>query len=138
MGSLKIEADRPVKRNVLTAPSEVQKFSSPTGSQRSHSEVSVPDGAEGGASEAVQAVDQDQRARQVLPPFGDGVPHPVKAHVKLLDDVAVAVANVGGPGQEEVVGWFPHALRTEVSRERRNGSSQDSRGWVLYGPSWLF
>lgn len=90
---------------------------SPKVSKRSHSEISVPDGAEGGASEAVQAVDQDERARQVLPPFGDGVPHPVQAHVKLLDHIPVAVANVGGPGQEEVVGWFPHALRTEVRRE---------------------
>lgn len=110
------EEDR--RRQAEIKEGEVQKFSPPTGSRGSHSEISVPDGTEGGASEAIQAVDQDQRARQVLPPFGDGVPHPVKAHVKLLDHVAVAVANVGGPGQQEVVGGFPHALRTEVSRER--------------------
>lgn len=54
----------------------------------------------------------------MLPPFGDGVPHLVKAHVKLLDYVPVAVANVGGPGQEEVVGWFPHALRMEEKKGR--------------------
>lgn len=90
-------------------------------SRHSHGEISVSSGAEGGAAEAVQAVDQDQRARQVLPPFGDGVPHPVQAHVELLDDVAVAVSNVGGPGEEEVIRWLPHALRTEQSRERSSG-----------------
>lgn len=31
--------------------------------------------AEGGAPQGVQAVDQDERAGQVLPAFGDGVFH---------------------------------------------------------------
>lgn len=62
----------------------------------------------------------------MLPPFGDGVPHLVQAHMKLLDDVPVAVANVGGPGQEEVVGWFPHALRME----RRGRSLGEDRMWT--------
>lgn len=41
--------------------------------------------------------------------------------MKLLDYVPVAVTNVGGPGQEEVVGWFPHALRMEEKKGRTLG-----------------
>lgn len=91
----------------------------------SDGEIPVTDRGEGGASEAVQAVDQDQRARQVLPAFGDGVPHPVQAGVELLDHVPVAVADVGGPGQQEVVGWLPHALRRteESSGEKKRSLS---------------
>lgn len=47
----------------------------------------------------------------MLPPLGDGAPHLVQAEVELLDHVSVAVPDVGGPGQEEVVGWLPHALK---------------------------
>lgn len=109
---------------MFSASPHVQKASSSTRPERSNSEISVTDGTEGRTSERVQAVDQDQCACQVLPPFGDGVPHLVKAHMKLLDYVPVAVANVGGPGQEEVVGWFPHALRME---RRRRGLGEDRK-----------
>ncbi len=37
--------------------------------------VVLSGGAEGGAPQGVQAVDQDERAGQVLPAFGDGVLH---------------------------------------------------------------
>lgn len=84
---------------------------SPGGSKCSHSEISVSDGTEGGTAEGIQAVDKDQRAGQVLPPLGDGVPHLVQAEVELLDHVSVAVPDVGGPRQEEVVGRLPHALK---------------------------
>lgn len=107
-----------------SASAHVQKVSSSTRSKRSDSKISVTDGTEGRAPERVQAVDQDQCACQVLPPFGDGVPHLVKAHMKLLDYVPVAVANVGGPGQEEVVGRFPHALRMERRRRSLGGGGQ--------------
>lgn len=76
----------------------------------SYCKITVADGTEGSTSECVQAVDQDECASQVLPPLGDGVPHPVQAHMELLDYIPVTVANMGGPGQEEVIGWFPHAL----------------------------
>lgn len=88
---------------------------------RSHSEVPVSHGAEGGAAEGIQAVDEDQRAGQVLPPLGDGVPHPVQAEVELLDHVPVAVPDVGSPRQEEVVGWFPHALKGRGQTESGRG-----------------
>lgn len=65
-------------------------------------------GAEGGAPEHIQAVDEDERARQVFPALGDGALHLVQAHVQLLDHVPVAVPNLGRPGQQEVIGWLPH------------------------------
>lgn len=80
----------------------------------SYCEIPTADGTEGGTAEGVQAVDQDECASQVLPPLGDGVPHPVQAHVELLDHITVAVTNVGGPGQEEVIGRLPHALEGSV------------------------
>lgn len=94
--------------------------SPPRGRYCSHGKVSVPRGAEGGTAEGVEAVDEDERAGQVLPPLGDGVPHLVQAQVELLDHVSVAVPHVGGPGQEEVVRRLPHALK---GRDRNNKES---------------
>lgn len=67
-------------------------------------------GAEGGASEHVQAVDEDEGAGQVLPSLGDGVLHTVQAQVQLLNHIAVAVPDLGRPCQQEVVRWLPHCL----------------------------
>lgn len=60
-------------------------------------EVILSGGAEGGAPEDVQAVDEDERARQVFPALGDGALHLVQAHVKLLDHVPVTVSDLGRP-----------------------------------------
>lgn len=83
----------------------------------SYCKITVADRTESSTAQGVQAVDQDECASQVLPPLGDGVPHPVQAHVELLDYVTVAVTNVGGPGQEEVISWFPHALECSYDRK---------------------
>lgn len=74
------------------------------------SKVTIAGGTEGCTLEDVEAVDQDERASQVLPSLGDGVPHLVQTHVELLDDIAIAVPNVRCPRQQEVIGWFPHGL----------------------------
>lgn len=79
----------------------------------SDSKISVSGGAEGGAAEGVEAVNEDERAGQVLPPLGDGVPHLVQAQVELLDHVPVAVPDVGRPRQQEVVRRLPHGLKGE-------------------------
>lgn len=73
-------------------------------------------GAEGGAPQDIQAVDQDERAGQVLPAFGDGVLHLVQAHVKLLDHIPVAIANLSCPRDQEVVCRLPHGLQTRRER----------------------
>lgn len=69
-------------------------------------------GAESRAPQDIQAVDQDERASQVLPAFGDGVLHLVQAHVKLLDHIPVAIANLSCPRDQEVVCRLPHGLQT--------------------------
>jgi len=70
-------------------------------------------GAEGGAPQRLQAVDKDEGARQVLPAFSDGVLHFVQAHVQLLDHVSVAVADLSGPRDQEVIRRLPHGLQTK-------------------------
>lgn len=75
--------------------------------------VVLSGGAEGRAPQGIQAVDQDERASQVLPAFGDGVLHLVQAYVQLLDHIPVAVTDLGSPCDQEVVGWLPHGLQTE-------------------------
>lgn len=72
--------------------------------------------AEGRAPQDVQAVDQDQRAGQVLPAFGDGVFHFVQPHVQLLDHIPVAVAYLGGPCDQEIICRLPHGLQAERRR----------------------
>jgi len=69
-------------------------------------------GAEGGAPQGLQAVDEEERAGQVLPALGDGVLHLVDAHVQLLDHVSVAVADLSGPRDQEVIRRLPHGLQT--------------------------
>lgn len=80
-------------------------------------------GAEGRAPQGIQAVDQDERAGQVLPALGDGVLHLVQAYVQLLDHVPVAVADLSRPRDQEVVGRLPHGLQrereTKLQRKRR-------------------
>lgn len=88
-----------------------QSQETPAGS--SDGVVFLSGGAEGRAPQGVQAVDQDERASQVLPAFGDGVLHLVQAHVQLLDHIPVAVPNLGSPRHQEVVGWLPHGLQTQ-------------------------
>ena len=83
------------------------------GGRSSDGVVLLGGGAEGGAPQGVQAVDQDECARQVLPAFGDGVLHLVQAHVQLLDHVPVAVPDLSRPRDQEVVRRLPHGLRTD-------------------------
>lgn len=68
-------------------------------------------GAKGGASKQVKAIDKDKGAGEVLPAFGDWILHSVQAHVQFMDDIAVTVANLSSPRQQEVVSWFPHGLK---------------------------
>lgn len=75
--------------------------------------VVLSGGAEGGAPQGVQAVDQDECASQVFPAFGDGVLHLVQAHVQLLDHIPVAVTDLSGPRDQEVIRRLPHGLQTE-------------------------
>lgn len=76
-----------------------------------NSEIILRGGAKGGASKQVEAIDKDKGAGEMFPAFGDWILHPVQAHVQFVDDVAVTVADLSGPRQQEVVGWFPHGLK---------------------------
>lgn len=105
--------------------------STPAAPLGSYREISVPNGTEGGTAEGIQAVDQDERPSQVLPPLGDGVPHPVQAQVKLLDHVSVAVTDMGRPGQEEVVGRLPHALKDGIRVEERRTGVMGGKTFIL-------
>lgn len=93
--------------------SQSQELTQNHGAQSLDGVVFLSSGAEGRAPQGVQAVDQDQCASQVLPAFGDGVLHLVQAHVQLLDHIPVAVANLGSPRHQEVIGWLPHGLQTQ-------------------------
>lgn len=74
-------------------------------------EVILRGGTKGRASKQVEAIDEDKGAGEVFPAFGDGILHPVQAHVQFVDDIAVTVPNLSGPRQQEVIGWFPHGLK---------------------------
>lgn len=67
-------------------------------------------GAEGGAPQHVEAVDEDECACEMFPALGDGVLHAVQTQLELLDHVAVAVADLSRPRQQEVVRRLPHGL----------------------------
>ena len=86
------------------------------------------DGAEGGASECVQAVDQDEGASQVLPTPGDGVLHLVQAQVELLDHIPIAVPYLGSPCYQKVICRLPHGLERRGrgrEEERRRGEEEE-------------
>lgn len=74
-------------------------------------EVILRGRTKGRASKQVEAIDKDKGAGEVFPAFGDGILHPVQAHVQFVDDIAVTVPNLSSPRQQEVVGWFPHGLK---------------------------
>lgn len=88
----------------------IQHFEMVRGGGGSDGTVILGGRAKGRTSQRIETVHQDQCSCQVLPAFGDGVLHSVKAKVQLLDHVTVTVTNLRCPCNQEVVCWLPHGL----------------------------